>query len=98
MSFCLLEDPDQWSYRSFSLEKGKNKMGTSPVPSTSTLVEHVVVEKWIMQASMQVLSELANTKELLQRQNSVVIPEYHACFLNILIAALDPIDRVQPRS
>ena len=30
--------------------------------------------------------------------NSVVMPSYYACFLNLSIAALDPIDRVQPRS
>ena len=52
-----------------------------------------------MQLIMQVsVSELANTKDLLQRQNSVILPCYHACFLNLAIAALDPIDRVQPRS
>ena len=41
-------------------------MGTSPVSSTSTLVERGdVVGKWIMQLSMQVsVSELANTKDL----------------------------------
>ena len=75
-------------------------MGTSPVSSTSTLVEHGGADgRWIMQLSMQVsVSELANTKDLLQLQNSVVLPQYHACFLNLSIAALDPIDRVQPRS
>ena len=31
-------------------------------------------------------------------KNSVVLPEYNACFWNLLIAVLDPIDRVQPRS
>ena len=52
-------------------------MGTSLVSSTSTLVEHGgVVGKWIMQLSKQVsVSEFANTKDLLQRQNSVVIPQ-----------------------
>ena len=51
-------------------------MGTSPVPSTSTLVEHGgVVGKWIMQLYMLVsVSELANTNDLLQRQHSVVMP------------------------
>ena len=50
-------------------------MGTSLVSSTSTLVEHGgVVGKWIMQLSMQVsVSELANTKDLLQLQHSVVM-------------------------
>ena len=77
-----------------------NKIGTSPVSSTSTLVEHGgAVGKWIIQLSMQVsVSELANTKGLLQLQNSVLVPLYNACFWNLLIAALDPIDRVQPRS
>ena len=82
----------------FHLRKGKTRWARHLSQAHSTLVEHVVVEKWIMQASMQVLSELANTQELLQRQNSVVIPKYHACFLNLSIAPLDPIDRVQPRS
>ena len=29
---------------------------------------------------------------------TVVMPQYHACFLNLSIAAHDPIDSVQPRS
>ena len=60
----------------FFICERENKMGSSPVSSTSTLVEHGgVVGKWIMQLSMQVsVSELANTKDLLQRHNSVVIP------------------------
>ena len=41
---------------------------------------------------------MANTKDLLQGQNSVVIPHYNAYFWNFLIAFLDAIDRVQPRS
>ena len=51
-------------------------MGTSLVSSASTLVEHSgIVGKWIMQLSLQVsVSELADTKDLLQLQNSVVIP------------------------
>ena len=58
-----------------------------------------VVGNWIMQLTMQVsVSELANTKDLLQRQKSVVMPKYHACYLNLSIADLDPTDRVQPRS
>ena len=59
----------------FHLREGRHN-GTSPVPSTSTLVEDGgVVGKWIMQLSLQVsVSELANTKDLLQRQNSVVMP------------------------
>ena len=75
-------------------------MGTSPVSSTSTLAEHGgIVGKWKMQFSLQVsVSELANTKDLLQRQNSVVMPSSHACFLNHSIAVLVPIDRVQLRS
>ena len=78
----------------------ENKIGTLPVSRTSTLVEHGgVVGKWIIQLSQQVsVSELANTTGFLQRQNSVVMPQYNACFWNLLIAALDPIDRVQPRS
>ena len=57
------------------LKKGENKMGTSPVSSTSTSVEHgVAVGKRIMQLSMQVSVSVANTKDLLQRQISVVIP------------------------
>ena len=65
-------------------------MGTSPVSSTPTSVEHGgVVRKWKMRLSMQVsVSELANTKDLLQWLK----------FLNLSIADLDPIDRVQPRS
>ena len=52
-----------------------------------------------MQLSQQVsISELANTKDLLQGQNSVVMQECNACFWNLPIAALDPIDRVQSRS
>ena len=76
-------------------KKKKNKMGTSLVSSTSTLVERGgVVGKWIMQLSMLVsVSKLANTKDSLQRQ-----PEYHGCFLGLSIAVLDPVDRVQPRS
>ena len=47
-----------------------DRIGTSPVSSTSTLVEHEsVVGKWMIQLSQQVsVSELANTKDLLQRQ------------------------------
>ena len=42
-----------------------------------------------MQLSLQVsVLELANTKDLLQRQNSVVVPKYHACILNLSIADL----------
>ena len=84
----------------FFIWEKENKMGTSPVSSTWTLVAHGgVVGKWRMQLSRQVsVSELANTKDLLQVQNSVVIPEYNACFWNLLIAVLDPIDCVQPRS
>ena len=60
----------------FFIWEGENKTGTSPVSSTSTLVEHGgVVGKWIMQLSMQVsVSELANTKDSLQRPNSVAVP------------------------
>ena len=39
-----------------------------------------------------------HTTGFLQRQNSVEMPQYSACFWNLLIATLDPIDRVQPRS
>ena len=48
-------------------------MGTSLVLSTSTQVEHGrIVRMWIMSLSLQVSAwELANTKEWLQRQNSV---------------------------
>ena len=51
-------------------------MGTSPVSSTSTLVElGGIVGKWIVQLSLQVsVPEMTNTKDLLQRQNSVVMP------------------------
>ena len=51
-------------------------MGTSHVSRTSTLVEHDgIVGKWMVQLSLQVsVLELANTKDLLQRQNSVVMP------------------------
>ena len=54
----------------------EKRTGTSPVSSTSTLVEHGgVVGKWIVQFSKQVsVSELANTKDLMQGQNSVVMP------------------------
>ena len=60
----------------FFIWEGENKMGTSLVSSTSTLVEHGgVVGKWIMQLPMQVsVSELANTKDSLQRPNSVAVP------------------------
>ena len=60
----------------------ENKMGTSPVSSTSTLVEHGgAVGKWTMQLSTKVsVSELADTKDLLQRQDPVVTPWYLACF------------------
>ena len=52
-----------------------------------------------MQISLEVsVSELANTKDVLQQRNSVVMAQYHARFLNLSIPALDPIDRVQPRS
>ena len=34
----------------------------------------------------------------MQGQHFVVMPPYNACFWNLLIAALDPINRVQPRS
>ena len=37
-------------------------------------------------------------KDLLQGQNSVVMPYYNACFWNLQVAALDPIDHVQSRS
>ena len=84
----------------FCICRRENRICTSPFSSTSTLVEHGgVVGKWIMQLSKHVsVSELANTKDLLQRQNSVVIPWYNTYFWNLLIAVLDPIDRVQPRS
>ena len=50
-----------------------------------------------MQLSLPVsVSELANTKDGLQRQNSVEMPQYRACFLTLSIAVPDPIDRVQP--
>ena len=54
----------------------ENKMGTSPVSSTSTSVEHGGIGgKWMMQLSLQVsVPELTNTKDLLQRQNSVGMP------------------------
>ena len=54
----------------------ENRIGTSPVSSTSTLVERGgVVGKLMMQLSRQVsVSELANTEELLQGQNSFVMP------------------------
>ena len=72
----------------------------------SPIVEYSTGEKYpskaghvILSTSMQVsVSELANTKDLLQRQNFIIMPCYHACFQNLSIAALDPIDRVQPRS
>ena len=53
----------------------------------------------MIQHSMQVsVSELANTKELLELQNYVVMSKYHGYFLNLSIAGLGPVDRVQPRS
>ena len=60
----------------FVISGMENKTGTSLVSSTSTLVEHSgAVGKKIMQLYMQVsVSESANTKDLLQRQNSVVMP------------------------
>ena len=60
----------------FHLRERENKMGTSPVSSTSTLVQHGgIVGKWIMQLSLPVsVSEFPNTEDLLQRQNSVVMP------------------------
>ena len=96
MNFCLFFG----SSSTVILNIFHNKMGTSPVSSTSTLEEHGgAVGKWIMQLSMQVsVSELPNTKDLLRGLNSVVMPQYHACFLNLSFAALAPIDRVQPRS
>ena len=50
------------------------KKSTSPVSSTSTMVEHGgVVGKWIMQLSKKVsVTEFAKTRDLLQRQNSLV--------------------------
>ena len=44
------------------------------------------------------VSELANTEDLLQGSSYVVLPCYKAYFWNLLIAVLDPFDRVQPRS
>ena len=38
------------------------------------------------------------TQDLMEGQNSVVMPQYCECFLNLSIAALDFIDRVQPSS
>ena len=78
----------------------ENRIGTSPVSSTSTLVEHGgVVGKLMIQLSKQVpTSELANTEDLLQGHNSAVLPYYNAYFWNLLFASLDPLDRVQPRS
>ena len=71
-------------------------MGTSLVASTSNLVEHGGV---VMQLTMQVsFSELANTGDFVQRQNCIVMSQYHACFVYLSIAVLDPIDRVQQRS
>ena len=52
-----------------------------------------------MQLSLHVsVSELENTKDFSEGQNSVVMPYHHACFLHLSIIVLDPIDRVQPRS
>ena len=75
-------------------------MGTSLVSSTSTLVEHGgVVGEWITQLSMQVFCLRVGKHERIIRttefRRNAIIP---CMFLNLSIADLDPIDRVQPRS
>ena len=53
----------------------------------------------MIQLSQQIsISELANTQGLVARANYVVMPYYNACFWNLQVAALDPIDHVQSRS
>ena len=67
-NFYLPSDPNQQSFPKLFICGSENEIGTLPVSSTSTRVEHGgFVGKWIMQLSQQgSISELANTKDLLQ--------------------------------
>ena len=92
--FSLPSYPVQKSYP--HLREGKQNGHSTPVSSTSTLAENGAIVGKVDNAT--VLSELANTTDLSQRQYSVVMPQYHACFFNLSTAVLDPIDRLQTRS
>ena len=85
----------------FSSERGKTRWAYHLSEAHSTLVEHggIVGKRTYYNFPCRFLSRRLRTRKTYGKDKiPSLCHEYHACFLNLSIAALDPIDRVQPRS